>query len=115
MKCINNNQRQQQPNIVLSMRSSPLALHIVLHRNYKDVRSTDFFSAMPISQQICLKLIYLCPHEYYYNYSLGHDRGILLKHHYHCSHTIHKNYKSATMYAFTKLHVFIYKVTIEKS
>ncbi len=32
--------------------------------------STDFFSAMPISQQICLKLIYLCPDEYYYNYSL---------------------------------------------
>ena len=26
-------------------------------------------------------------------------------------HTIHKNYKLATMYAFTKLHVCIYKVT----
>ena len=70
MKClnINNNQRQQQSNIVLSMRCFAQKLC-----------STYFFSAMHISQQICLKLIYLCPHEYYYNYSLGHNRGILLK------------------------------------
>ena len=56
----------------------------------------------------------LCTHENYY--SLGHDRGILLKiPHCHCIHTIHKNYKMATMYAFTKWHVCIYKDTIEKS
>ena len=77
---------------------------------------------MPISQQICLKPIYLCPREYYYNYSLCHDRCILLKYHtvtVFIQYTKTKNRRQCMhlqsyMYASTKLHVCIYKVTIEK-